>query len=274
MLLSTEFNYASILFGTEKAIEIVSAAGFDGLDYSMFDLTREDNPLTDSGYEKRLASFRAIAADCGACFNQTHAPFPSFKDGNEGYNEGTFLHLIRSIEATAILGAPHVVMHPQPVSGDSLQRNIEFFGLLAPYCKEYGVKIAIENLIPHAYFSKPEELSALVDALPSDCFTALVDVGHASINGSDAAEFLRGMGSRVSGLHVHDNDRVNDCHNMPYNRGLDWASICKALKEIDYKGDFTYEAGFYVRQFPKELAPAAYRMMAETGRYLMSLINE
>ncbi|MBR6594903.1 MAG: sugar phosphate isomerase/epimerase [Clostridia bacterium] len=274
MLLSTEFNYASILFGTEKAIEIVTGAGFDGLDYSMFDLTREDNPLTDSGYERRLSSFRKIAADCGACFNQTHAPFPSFKEGDGEYNRETFPRLIRSIEATAILGAPHVVMHPQPVSGDSLQRNVEFFGSLAPYCKEYGVKIAIENLIPHAYFAKPEELGALVDALPSEHFTALVDVGHASINGSDAAELLRGMGSRVGALHVHDNDHVNDCHNMPFNRKLDWQSICAALKEIGYSGDFTYEAGFYVRQFPKELAAAAYRMMAETGRYLMSLIND
>ena len=273
MILSTEFNYASILFGTESAIKIVADAGFQGLDYSMFDLTREDNPVNHSNYETRMKSFRNIAEDCGVCFNQTHAPFPSFKSGEEEYNTKTYPMLLRSIEATAILGAPHVVMHPQPTGDDTLERNIEFFGKLAPYCKQYGVKIAIENLIGSSYFGAASELAGLLDALDSECFTGLVDVGHASINGN-AAEFLRGMGGRVTALHIHDNDGVHDKHNMPFNRSINWDEVCNALKEIDYQGDFTYEAGFYVRQFPKELAPAAYRMMAETGKYLISKIKE
>jgi len=272
VILSTEFNYASILFGTEAAIKIVADAGFKGLDYSMFDLTREDNPVNHSDYESRMQSFRKIAEDCGVCFNQTHAPFPSFKKDEVEYNAKTLPMLIRAIEATAILGAPHVVMHPQPVGDGTLEKNIEFFSNLAPYCKQYGVKIAIENLIAPSYFGAAPELAGLLDALDPQCFTGLVDIGHASINGN-AAEFLRGMGSRVTALHVHDNDGVHDSHNMPYNKGLNWDEICAALKEIDYKGDLTYEAGFYVRQFPKELAPAAYRMMAQTGEYLISKIK-
>lgn len=271
--LSTEFNYASILFGTEKAIEVVAEAGFDALDYSMFDLTREDNPVNHDDYARRMAEFRRIAEGCGVCFNQTHAPFPSFKEGNQEYNGTVHPQLIRAIEATAILGAPHVVMHPQPTAEDSLERNIEFFSALTPYCKEYGIKIALENLIAPTFFSKPEELGALIDALDGDCFTGLVDIGHASIGG-DAAEFFHGIGSRVTGLHVHDNDTKHDSHNMPFNRGLNWQKICDALRDINYKGDFTFEAGFYVRQFPKELALDAYKMMASVGRYLISCIKK
>lgn len=270
--LSTEFNYASILFGTEKAIKVVADAGFDALDYSMFDLKREDNPVNHADYRTRMASFRQIAEDCGVCFNQTHAPFPSFKCDNKAYSDEVYPQLIRAMEATAILGAPHIVMHPQPAGVDSLERNIEFFSSLAPYCKDFGVKIALENLIaPSEYFNTPEHLGALIDALDADCFTCLVDIGHASIHGT-AASFLSGMGKRVTALHVHDNDGVHDHHNMPFNRSLNWQEICAALRGIEYSGDFTFEAGFYVRQFPKELAADAYRMMAAVGRYLISQI--
>lgn len=271
MILSTEFNYASILFGTEKAIEIVSGAGFQGLDYSMFDLNREDNPVNHSDYESRMESFKRIAEDCGVYFNQTHAPFPSFKTDDGGYSEEVFPMLVRSIEATAILGAPHVVMHPQPCGEQSHEKNLEFFERLAPYCKRYGVKIALENQIRNSYFGEPGQLAALLDDLGSECFTGLVDIGHASINGS-APDYLRGMGKRVTGLHIHDNDGVHDKHNMPFNRSINWDAVCEALRDIEYSGDFTYEAGFYIRQFPKELVPAAYKMMAETGKYLISKI--
>lgn len=274
MKLSTEFNYGSILFGTEAAIRLMAEVGFEALDYSMFDLNREDNPVNHDDWESTMARFRRVAEECGLGFNQTHATFPSFKEGDEDYNKANFPRLVRAIRATAALGAPIVVMHPQPTGGNDLEKNARFFSSLAPYCKECGVKIAIENLIgKDCYCGNPEDLVALIDSLDSSCFTGLLDIGHASINGVGAPAFIKAMGGRLSALHVHDNDNVKDCHNMPYNRGLDWDAICTALGECDYKGDFTYEAGFYARQFPKELVPDAYRMMVATGKYLVAKVN-
>lgn len=273
MRLSTEFNYGSILFGTEEAIRVMAEAGFDALDYSMFDLKREDNPLNHDAWRERMQSFRAIAEENGICFNQTHAPFPSFKEGDEEYNEATFPQLVRAIEVTAILGADYVVMHPQPTGGNDLEKNVAFFSRLAPYCKQFGVKIAIENLIGEAYFAKPEQLGALIDALDGDCFTGLLDIGHASINGVGAPQFIRDFGGRLSALHVHDNDTMHDLHNLPYTKGLDWDAITTALAESDYKGDFTFEAGFFIRQFPKEVAKEAYRLMAAVGKQLVATIE-
>lgn len=273
MKLSTEFNYGSILFGTEEAIRLMAECGFDAVDYSMFDLMREDNPVNHDGWRERMASFRRIAEENGIYFNQTHAPFPSFKKDDAAYNDATFPQLVRAIEATAILGAKHVVMHPQPTGGNDLEENKAFFERLAPYCKQFGVKIAIENLIGEAFFAKPEQLSALIDSLDGSCFTGLLDIGHASINGVGAPEFIKAFGKRLSALHVHDNDHVHDCHNLPYTKGLDWDAICTALAESGYEGDLTFEAGFFVRQFPKELARDAYHMMGAVGKYLVSAIE-
>lgn len=273
MKLSTEFNYGSILFGTEKAITIMAKAGFEALDYSMFDLNRADNPVNHEGGRENMQRFRKIAEDCGLRFNQTHAPFPSFREDDAAYSELTFTQLQRAIEATALLGADYVVMHPQPTAEASLEKNAAFFSRLAPCCREYGVKIALENLIASSYFSSPEQLCSLIDALDGDCFTGILDTGHASIGNVGASEFIKAMGKRLSALHVHDNDGVHDCHQLPYTRSLDWDSICAALAENAYGGDFTFEAGFFVRQFPKELAENAYMMMGAVGKHLVSLIK-
>lgn len=275
MRLSTEFNYGSILFGSENAIPMLAKIGFDALDYSMFDLNREDNPVNHDDYRERMASFRRIADENGIIFNQTHAPFPCFKPGDEEYNSTTYPQLIRALEATAILGAPFTVMHPQPAGENSFEINRDFFMGLAPYCRQFGVKIAIENIIgTKNYCANAFELAALVDALPDDCFTCLVDIGHASIANIGAGAFMHEMGARVSGLHVHDNDTVHDFHNLPYTKSLDWEEICKALADTDYKGDLTFEAGFFIRQFPKELAVQAYEMMHAVGRQLISTVEK
>ena len=124
----------------------MAEVGFEALDYSMFDLNREDNPLTHDDWQEKMFLFRNIAADCGIGFNQTHATFPSFMEGDEDYNKANFPRLVRAIRATAALGAPIVVMHPQPTGGNDFEKNVAFFSSLAPYCRECGVKIAIENL--------------------------------------------------------------------------------------------------------------------------------
>ncbi len=275
MRLSTEFNYGSILFGSENAIPMLAKIGFDALDFSMFDLNREDNPVNHDDYRERMATLRRIADENGVVFNQTHAPFPCFKVNDEEYNRTTYPQLIRALEATAILGAAFVVMHPQPAGEKSFEVNRDFFMSLVPYCRQFGVKIAIENIIgTKNYCANASELAALADALPGDCFTTLVDIGHASIANVGAAAFLKEMGGRVSGLHVHDNDTVHDNHNLPYTKSLDWEEICKALADTGYKGDFTFEAGFFVRQFPKELAQQAYEMMHAVGRQLIATIEK
>ena len=49
--------------------------------------------------------------------------------------------------------------------------------------------------------------------------------------------------------------------------------MCKALAEIDYKGDLTFEADAFYRGKPVELYPAATKFMCEVGRYLITQIE-
>ena len=78
---------------------------------------------------------------------------------------------------------------------------------------------------------------------------------------------------RLQALHVHDVDYLNDCHTMPFMERLDWNEICKALGEIGYEGDFTFEADTFLFNLPKELQLDGARLMGKVGRYLISQIE-
>ena len=54
----------------------------------------------------------------------------------------------------------------------------------------------------------------------------------------------------------------------------DYIAIAKALGEIDYQGDFTYEANNFFKNKPLELIPATYRYACEVGRYLIGEIEK
>ncbi len=47
----------------------------------------------------------------------------------------------------------------------------------------------------------------------------------------------------------------------------------KALREIGYAGDFTFEADGFIRFMPKPLIPHGMKFMLETGHYMASEIE-
>ena len=59
---------------------------------------------------------------------------------------------------------------------------------------------------------------------------------------------IRALGHRLQALHIHDNDRWHDSHQIPFSMSIDFAPIAAALKEIGYKGWFTLEADYYLKE--------------------------
>ena len=54
---------------------------------------------------------------------------------------------------------------------------------------------------------------------------------------------------------------------------MPWDKITTALGEIDYQGDFTYEADNFLVRFDKEALPYAVRFMADLGRTLIAKVD-
>ena len=86
MKISTEIASIAEIVGARKAVELCAKAGFDGWDFSMFDMARYDwrtdslipsnHPLTGNERLKFARELRKIGEDNGIRCNQTHAPFP------------------------------------------------------------------------------------------------------------------------------------------------------------------------------------------------------
>lgn len=288
MKLSTQTDVLARTLGHDACVRILAKAGFDAADMSFFEMTNGDGVWCTDGWKEYAQNLRAIADDCGIVFNQAHAPFPS-TFANAEKDEVMFGRIVRSMEAASVLGVRDIVVHPchhleYALHKDELfQINLDFYRRLIPYCEEYGIRVCAENMwqydqkrryIIDSECSQPEEFCALLDELDSEWIVGLLDIGHSALVGIEPSRFIRAMGpKRLQALHVHDVSRVDDSHTMPYLRNLDWEDTARALGEIGYEGDFTFEADNFLAPFPNELLPEASALMAKVGRYLISRID-
>ena len=148
MLLSTPTEHFEPKIGFLKTMELASEAGFDALDFSFMDDPRFYDESSDIEFFKDLKS---KAAQFGLVFNQAHAPFPSSTD-DPVKTEEIFKNITRSMRNAAALGVKNIVVHPcQHLDYvDNKQQlfeiNMKFYNRLVPYCEEYGIKVALENM--------------------------------------------------------------------------------------------------------------------------------
>lgn len=287
MKLVTQTEAAVDMLESEsKAIRMLCEAGYDGLDYSMFRMKNNDSRLNKPEFKDRVLNVKKIAEAYGVTFEQSHAPFASARDGDDRYNREMLEKLKRSIEIAGLLDAKIIVVHPVFYKKDKFEKNMELYHTLEPYADNFGVKIALENMWGNSsgFFRKKkiipnvcsvtEEFNKYVDALNPDHFTACLDLGHCGLVGENAPDMIRGMNSRIGCLHIHDNNNVTDDHTLPYIRNMKWDEILKALADIDYKGNFTYEADNFLKCFPVDLLPDAMKFMVAVGRNMMKQIDD
>lgn len=252
MRYSTQTLALSKKIGIKSAVRTILDAGFYAIDMTMS--YGEERWALEGSPLSLAKELRNMAAVSGAVFNQAHAPFGG---GREFYLEKTVPNFPRIFEFAATLGAECIVVHPITLGKykgheeEHLEANLDFFTRIAPYAKDVGIKIAIENMwerepetnkIIRSACDDPEEHARLFDALSDpETFTLCLDVGHTALTGGNPAESVIVLGKRLGATHIHDVDLVNDSHTMPGLGKIDWQSITRALGEINYKGYLTLE---------------------------------
>ena len=260
MKTSTEINSLKRLVGEHKAVELVAKAGFDAWDFSMFDMARWDwdnevifdtpHPLKSSEYLKFARELKKIGEDNGIVCNQSHAPFPTIYMSDD--------ILKRAIECTAEAGGKICIIHP----GNDLtaEQNAEIYQRLLPFAKDHGVKIATENMwnwpngSPTSTFAacaSAEDFVRHIDIVNDPYLVACLDIGHAEMVGSGdgAVKMIKALGPRLQALHIHDNDKLHDSHQIPFSMQIDFDAVVKALKEVNYSGYLTLEADRYLSAY-------------------------
>lgn len=290
MLLSTQTDRFGQRFGDEKAIRMLAEAGFDAIDYSMFGMVDPDHILNGETAFAYVDHLKEVADECGVVFNQAHAPF-SFRnwDDEEHYNSFIFPTVVRALELAARMGVKIIVVHPihhlpyEENAEKLYEMNMAYYGALIPYCEKFGIKVATENMwerdkkrgyIQHDTCSRAAEFNRYLDDLNSEWIVGCLDLGHCGLVGVDADKMIREMGAKhIHALHVHDNDHISDAHIEPYGGKMDWKAITKALGEVGYQGDFTFEADNFFNPMDEEFLPVAAKYLHDIGRWMIGQIE-
>lgn len=285
MKLSLNLFFAAKKIGYEKAINLSADAGFDALDMGFFDMKTGESPFCADNYKEVCDSLLSLAKSRGMCFNQAHAPFgsPYVK-----YFAESVPHFPRAFECCARLGVGTLVIHPVQDGqfylheSEMLEKSVKFYKELIPMAREYGVRIATENMwqrdargyVVDDTCASPEHFCAVVDSVDSEWLTACLDIGHIVLCGRDPYTFIHKLGrERLTALHIHDNDLTFDAHAAPFQGKIDWSGVCRALREIGYSGDFTYEVDRVLKSTPEAVYPSMLKHLERVGRYLISEIE-
>jgi len=261
MKISTETASLAGLVGERKAVEYIAKAGFDAYDLTLTQICSFDyktrtvketgHPLSGPNRLAFVRELKKIADDMGIVCNQSHAPFPvgvpQIRDS-----------LKSAIECTAEAGGEICIIHPDNNKGP--EENAEMYFELLPFAKDCGVKIATENMwnwdkeINRAKFAAcatAESFNAHLDAVNDPYLIACLDIGHAEMMGDEvsAVQMIHALGDRLQALHIHDNDRWHDSHQIPFSMDIAFEPIAKALKDINYSGEFTLECCNYPAKY-------------------------
>ena len=281
MKISSEIQSIVNVVGEDKALAMMGKAGFDAWDFSMFNMKtpkrsffRKKYGLVTDDYLKFARHMKEVGLRNGMVCNQSHAPFPSL-------NDDVFPYLERALECTAEAGGNICVMHPD--NNLSAEKNAEWFLKLLPTAKQYGVKIAVENMwnwdklknqAAPAACSDPESFLAHIHAVNDPYFVAVLDIGHAEMRGlnTSAVEMIHALDTNLQALHIHDNDRHHDSHQIPFSMNVDFDAIVKALKDIHYDGYFTLEADSYMAKY-KHHAMQGVQNLTDAGRKLADMFE-
>jgi len=209
----------------------VKQAGFDGVVLLWADYFDDD-------YDR----FPAYADKAGLFVENLHAPYRGANSlwydniRGQAYTES----LMKCITDAAYLSIPTIVMHPTAKGKIALPDAFDTVGIdrmkrIAELAERHDVNVAIENM------ESPDYVGYIFDSVQSDRLRFCYDSGHRNCFTPDI-DLLSRYGSRLTALHLHDNDGTKDAHTLPFTGTIDWKAIGKQLGELGYDGPCGLEA--------------------------------
>lgn len=121
-----------------------------------------------------------------------------------------------------------------------LQKSALSLKEILEYAQEKGIKIAVENLLPHLVCGYAHEMLDLIERFDSANIGICFDSSHANL-AENPQEVLRKFTKKLFTVHISDNHGQYDEHLIPGEGKINFIEIVKILKEIPYEGVFILE---------------------------------
>jgi sugar phosphate isomerase/epimerase len=132
--------------------------------------------------------------------------------------------------------------------GRDWQLNLDSVRTLLKIARKEGVEIAIEN-VPEPYpfvMKNVQDFFRFYDELDDDIGMVL-DIAHANLN-HQIQDFIRQFPEKIVHIHVSDNDGAHDLHLGIGYGNIDWESVAKEIKKIEYGNIIMLESTEYVEE--------------------------
>ena len=278
---------------SEVSLKFIHECGFDGIDYNIDSflrpkkmLTGEVYPFFDQSIEDILEYYRPMKEailrnQVEVC--QMHAPFPLYVEGREDINDYLIMVVDKTCAVCQYLGCPALVVHPFTDPDKEMEKeiNLQMYRRMMPSAKKYGVKLCLENLftnykghIIEGACADVSEACWYVDFLNAEAgeelFGFCLDVGHANMMGRNIREYIKGLGHRLTILHIHENMGNKDSHMIPYTQdnpgGVDWAGFIEGLQNIGYTGTLSFETYHGIDLLPEDVKAEGLKLVSAIGR--------
>ncbi len=202
--------------------------------------------IVDDGYhalnKQRVTTLRSVGASYDFKYS-VHAPFADINIASPSRPilKGMVRRLRQSIACANALGAYLWVFHPGLRTGISSfypgsdwYQNLATVRLLSEAGREYGVKVAIENVPePFPFLLKNVEDFLRFYSEANEEIGLVLDVGHSNIRGLTEV-FFKTFRDKIVHMHISDNDGTSDQHVGIGLGNIDWSSFV----------DFTKKAGW------------------------------
>ena len=267
----------------EGGMSLMKSHGYDCIDYQGLGNIK-DSPLykmTEQELKTYLCALRDCAQEKGLEFHQLHGIWPHVDDASEEGRQKSIEYFKKNILCATYLNCPRVVIHPcmpglylGEKQDDEIRLNVRLLKQLAPYARECGVTVCLENMpFPRgSQLSYIENVKKVLDEVNDEYVKACLDTGHFNAVGTDIYSAIKLLDKHLATLHVHDDRYGQDRHLWPFQGEIDWDGFVRGLKEIGYKGVMSLET----RIEPKTPQPMKGEMeiaLAKVAKYFANQIS-
>lgn len=162
---------------------------------------------------------------------------------------------------------PMVVMHltSKKVAPNYNEIGLERIREIVNYAKELDIKVAFENTKIKGY------LEYVIQNLDNDNVGICYDAGHCHVHFND--EFPYEMfKNKIFAVHLHDNDKSDDLHLLPFDGTIDWEKVIKKLRDCNYEGPITLEP-CYRYDYLNLTLDEFYKKAYEVGKKISNMFD-
>lgn len=203
--------------------------------------------LDDHEVERAAQSLRELHVEA----RSFHAPFGPHLDITTPEDQlrlQAFHELQAAARAAARLGCKYFVLHPGPERSDipaserpdRMRNAARVLNLLAVECREAGLRLVLETMLPHLFAGAPADLLWLLGSITVREVELCLDTGHGFLGG-DLGCLAHKLRGHVSVLHAHDNMGRFDDHLPPGKGRIDWPPLMGQLARQGFQGTIVLE---------------------------------